>query len=418
MQIELYTPHAKQVEVHKTLNDDETFVICVNAGRQSGKTMMCENQALYWGLKNNKRIIYWVSPTAGQASKVYKKIINNIIDAPFLKSYKGSQGDTEIVFKNDSVIKFRSAAQGDSLRGETVDYMIVDEAAFIKEEIFSEILLPMLNVNGIGFQKKCLIVSTPKGKNWFFKMFNKGRDKLNKDIKSYKYTSYDSPYTSLKTIEIAKNNMPSVLFRQEYLAEFIDDTSIFENIEELATIEMLKEPQKDDEYYIGVDVALKNDYNVITIFNQKDEMVCYDRVNNITAPQLKERMVQIFNKWKPKKIYIEANNQGLPIIQDLKEIYKIKNIKEFQTTSTSKQLIINNLINAFASKKIKIINDETIKSEFEMFTMFINSNGAVKFSAPSGYNDDIVMATAIAWECLQKNKGGNVEFGFEVLDFY
>jgi len=251
MQIELYTPHSKQVEVHKTLNDDETFIVVVNAGRQSGKTMMCENQALYWSLKNNKRIIYWVSPTAGQASKVYKKIINNIIDAPFLKSYKGSQGDTEIVFKNDSVLKFRSAAQGDSLRGETVDYMIVDEAAFIKEEIFSEILLPMLNVNGIGFQKKCLITSTPKGKNWFFKMFNKGRDNLNKDIKSYKYTSYDSPYTSQKTIQIAKNNMPSVLFRQEYLAEFIDDTSIFENIEELATIQMLKEPQKDDEYYIG-----------------------------------------------------------------------------------------------------------------------------------------------------------------------
>jgi len=169
---------------------------------------------------------------------------------------------------------------------------------------------------------------------------------------------------------------------------------------------------------IILDIALKNDYNVVTIFNQKDELVCYDRVNNITAPQLKDRMVGIFKKWNPKKIYIEANNQGLPIIQDLREIHKVKNIKEFQTTSSSKQLIINNLINAFASKKIKIINDETVKSEFEMFTMFINSNGTVKFSAPSGYNDDIVMSAAIGWECLQKNKGGNVEFGFEVLDFY
>ena len=107
--------------------------------------------------------MYWVSPTQGQSSKVYKQILDLVIEAPVVKSYKGSMGDMEILFHNGSIIKFRSAAQEDSLRGEPIDYLIIDEGAFQKESVFQEILLPMLNVRG----KKCLVVSTPKGKNWF-----------------------------------------------------------------------------------------------------------------------------------------------------------------------------------------------------------------------------------------------------------
>jgi phage FluMu gp28-like protein len=405
--IQLYAPHTNQLPVHDACNDKTTFFITTNAGRQSGKTALSQQQALYWGLDKPKQLVYWVSPTAGQAQKVYKQMLELVIDTPLIKSNKGSQGDCEIIFTNDSIIKFRSAQQENSLRGETVDYLILDEAAFIKQSVFQEILLPMLNVRG----KKCLIISTPKGKNWFYTQYNRGLVG-DERYKSFKFTSMDNPYASKEIIEIARQNLPDVLFRQEYLGEFIDSTSIFENINELATYSTIDKPVLGDTYYIGVDIALKDDYTVMSIINQKDEVVAYKRWNHITAPQLKQNIIDTINVWKPKKIYIEENNQGLPIIDDLKITHRVSNIQGFKTTSSSKPTIINNLINAFASKKIRIPNDDIFKAEFEMFTMTMSENGTAKFSAPQGFHDDIVMATAIAWECAQKFKYSGTDFSF------
>ena len=397
MQIKLYTPHEFQKPIHEACNDTETFFIVACAGRQTGKTTASEQQALLWTLDKKNMIVYWVSPTSSQSHKVYKHILELVVESPFVKSYKGSQGDTEIVFKNNSVIKFRSGAQENSLRGESIDYLILDEAAFIKETTYQEVLLPMLNVRG----KKALFISTPKGKNWFYHIYNKGRSG-DSDYKQFKFTSADNPYANKKIIEAARESMPDVLFRQEYLGDFVDDSAIIENIEELAILNQIEEPIKGEKYYIGVDIALKDDYNVVTIIDSKGDMIHMDRINHISAPVLKERLVAIFNKWKPSNIFIEENNQGLPIIQDLKQLHNIRNITGFMTTKTSKGEIINNLINAFASKKIKVLNEEVIKMELEMFTMKISSTGHVSFSAPSGFHDDIVMSLAIAYECYNK----------------
>ena len=395
--IKLYKPHKEQRPVHEACNDKDTFFITVNAGRQSGKTALSQQQALYWALNKGNMLIYWVSPTASQATKVYKQLLTIIVETPVVKSYKGSMGDTEILFQNGSIIKFRSAAQEDSLRGETIDYLILDEAAFIKESVFQEILLPMLNVRG----KKVLSVSTPKGKNWFYYQYQRGYSG-EETHKSFKFVSADNPYSNKAIIQIARDNLPDVLFRQEYLGEFVDSAAIFENVNELACLSLLGGPVSGQQYWVGVDIALKDDYTVVNVINQDGDVVYYERYNQISAPKLKENLIKCFNFWKPKKILIEENNQGLPIIQDLKEIHKIKNIVGFKTTSKSKPELINELVNAFASKKIKVPNDEVYKGELETFTMTLSPTGSVKFAAASGFHDDIPMSLAIAWRCYNK----------------
>ena len=365
-------------------------------------------QAIKWALGDpeKKPIVFWVSPVQSQAMKVYKQILEMVVDTPFIKSYKGSMGDAEIVFANNAVIKFRSGAMEDSLRGETIDYLIIDEAAFIKQSIIQEILLPMLNVRG----KKCLMVSTPKGKNFFFNQYTNGMVGTDQ-YQSFKFTSLDSPYASKTIIDIARKNLPDVLFRQEYLGEFVDDSAIFENVQELGTMRMKGFPTVGDVHYIGIDIALKDDYSVFTVLNQNGEVVHYERYNNITSPQLKIKIKECIDKWKPVATLIEENNQGLPIIQDLID-EGVRSIRGFSTTSSSKPKIINNLISAFATKKITVPNDEVYKSELEIFTMTVSPTGSVKFAAPNGFHDDIPMSLAIAWECMNTNKhNGSYYFG-------
>lgn len=408
MEIKLYTPHTHQKRVHAACNDETTFFITVNAGRQSGKTELSQQQALYWCLQDpeKKHTVYWVSPTAAQATKVYKAILERVIDTPFLRSYKGSMGDAEIVFSNGSIIKFRSAAQEDSLRGETIDYLVIDEGAFVKQSVFQEILLPMLNVRG----KKCLIISTPKGKNFFFHQYMKGMQG-NKIYKSFKFTSMDNPYSSPAIIEIAKENLPAVLFAQEYLGEFVDSAAIFENVLELATVKMSGKPVKGATYYAGIDIALKDDYSVFNVLNQDGEVVHYERYNHISAPDLKQKIKDCLSIWTPTMTYIEQNNQGLPILQDLQND-GVKCLQGFNTTSKSKPEIIHDLIAAFSSKSIRVPDDEVYKSELEIFTMTVSPTGSVKFAAPDGFHDDIPMSLAIAWRCMNENKNsGRYYFG-------
>ena len=403
--VKLYKPYGKQREIHSVLNDKTTTFIVVKAGRQAGKSLLAMNQGLFWALSNANRIVYWVSPTSAQAVKIYKQILKPLLHTNLIKSNKGGQGDAEIIFSNGSIIKFRSALQEDSLRGESVDYLIVDEAAFVKEEVFQEVLLPMLNVRG----KKCLFISTPKGKNFFYYQFLKGNTG-NPSYKSFEFISSDNPHSNPEIIQMAKESLPDVLFRQEYLAHFVDNSAVFENIDTLAVEVPITQPNPNDKYYAGIDIGMKNDYTVLTIMNKDYRMVYQDRFTNVTAPELKTRLKETLNKFKPSMTFLELNNQGGPIYDDLKAD-NVPNLKGFNTTGPSKDKIINNLINLFASKKITVLNDKNLKTELEAFTMTITNTGKAKFAGANGFHDDTVMSLAIAVECLNTNiYKGNIVF--------
>jgi len=409
MNVQLYTPYHKQVQVHKGCADESHLIDVVNASRQTGKTMLAQNQAIRWALEKKDVTIMWVSPTSSQTTKVYKNIIKTIGDAPFILSYKQTQGDTEIRFTNGSIIKFRSAAAEDNLRGETVNYMILDEAAFIKEATFLEILLPMLNVAG----RKLLIISTPKGRsNWFHKYYYKGVSGV-KGFKAYHFNCYTNPFANPSIIEIAKANMPDLMFRQEYLAEFVEGGSIIPNIEELCVSEMLMLPKKGERYYAGLDLALRNDYTVFTVVDSEANLVFYDRFNRVSAPELKERIVKNIKLWNPENTMIELNNMGGVIFDDLKELYGLKKLQGFTTSNKSKNEIINKLLNQFSNKNIKLPDDETLKAELEVFEMNISPNGTIRFAAAQGFHDDIVMSLAIAQE--SRRNGSRHRFGLKMV---
>ena len=298
MLIELLRPHEKQAEIVNACLDEDIFFIVAIIGRQFGKTTIAENLAIYWSLNEPNSVIYWVSPTDSQAQKVYKEIMNSIIESGCIQSKKMPRGDTEIVFTNGSKILFRSAASEDSLRGQSVNYMILDEAAFIKRDTVETILLPMLNVKG----KKCLFISTPKGKNYLYEYFLNGQ-KLPK-WKSMRYSTYDSPFANEDLINMFKETLAPKLFQQEVEAEFVDSSSIFNNINDVMCLDTIDGPQPDERYFAGIDIGFINDASVMCIINKDGNLVKYYRWTNIEAPELMNEITEINKKWKFQKIII------------------------------------------------------------------------------------------------------------------
>lgn len=402
MLIELFDPHKHQKSIIDGCLDENNFFITAVISRQFGKSALGYNLAMYWALSDPGSITMWVSPVDSQAVKVYKEIIDCLYESGCIKSKKQPKGDTEIIFKNNSKILFRSAASEDSLRGGSVDYMILDEAAFMKKSTVETIILPMLNVRG----KKCVVLTTPKGKNWIYDWYVRGLTE--KKWKSYRFTCYDSPLINKDIIQSLKLSMNEAAFKQEMLAEFVDQSSLFSNIEDALVLPELNEPKPFTKYYAGIDIGLINDATVISIVDNEYNLVKYYRFTEIESPELIQKIIEVNNIWKFKKIYIEENNQGLVLLQELKR--KLNNIGGFQTTSKSKPEIINKLVHLFNMKEIKIVKDEYLKTELEGFIFKQSDTGVMKFMADAGYHDDCVMSMAIAIRCMEENRGGNYRF--------
>ncbi len=400
-----YTPHKHQQEVHIACSPKSpNFWTVVCAGRQSGKSTLAKYQTLNWAIKNEKALIWYVTPSESQSKVVWRSLVSIMEPLGLIKNKIQSKGNINIELHNGARIEFKSAASEDTLRGSSVNFLILDEAAFIKQETIEEIILPSLSVAG----KKILIISTPKGKNFFYELWERGR-KETTGYKSFKFNSYDNPESNKALIETFKLSLPEGIFSQEFLAEWVDSNSVFNNIYELAILNQQLAPIYGESYYIGVDIALLNDWYVLTVINSKGEMVYIDRARGLEAPELIKRIEKAYSTFRPRELVIEENNQGLPIIQHIKKT--IPNVKGFVTTSDSKADIINQLIAAFSSRDIRVLNNEELKAELNSFVFDYTKTGKIKFHASSGH-DDMVMSLAIAWDSYLKNKlqGGYVVY--------
>lgn len=411
-QFDLITPHPKQAEIIKSCLSPNYFFIVAIIGRQFGKTLVAENLALYWALSKKDVIVYWISPTDSQIQKVYTEIYDSIAHTKCVKSKKATKGDTEINFDNGSKIVFKSAASEDNLRGGSVNYMIIDEAAFIKRETIETILMPMLAVKG----KKCLFISTPKGKNYLYDYFLKG-ESGEKDWCSLRFSTYDSPFSNKHIIDLAKKSLPPKLFSQEYEAHFVDASSVFNNINEVMCLEPQLKPLPREKYFAGIDVGLISDATVLTIFDKVGNMVRYYRWQNIETPVLIKKILELNKMWGFHRIMIENNNQGLPIYQALK--VEISNIDSINTNSKTKPEMINNLIHIFNMMEFKCCKDDYLRIELEGFIFKQTDSGVIRFMADSGFHDDCVMSMAIGrycWEFYMKKHSAQYLQGKEEKD--
>lgn len=398
-EIILPTPYPAQIPVIRTCLDTTTKYIIVSGGRQIGKSTICAITAIYWAQQEANQHIMCVSKTDSQASQLQERIIgilNPVFDI-MIKRNKIQAGSAEILFNNGSKILFRSSGSIDGLRGYSNTHLILDECAFFSEDIFKKILAPSMSVRGKN--GKILFSSTPCGKNYFFNLFLKGQENLQSLYRSFKITFNDNPYADHKLIEEERLSSHPDIFNQEYLGEFIDSSSVFHNVDELATLKSIQGPIEGHTYYGGVDIGMLNDFTVISIVNQLGQMVYYDRFTGVESPELIQRLLNTIRKFKPVNTLIETNNQGLPIYQQLIRLQS--GLNPFSTNATTKPELIQHLISAFSSKSIQILDDEQVKLELQAYTFNQSKTGHIKFNASSGFHDDICISLALAWRAYR-----------------
>jgi phage FluMu gp28-like protein len=307
---------------------------------------------------------------------------------------KIKQGDYTVEYPYGGEVRVRSADNPDSLRGEGLDLAVLDECAFMREETWNEVLRPAL-ADRLG---RAVFISTPKGRSWFWRLYQKGVEGVD-GWQSWQLPTADNPYIDKNEIQEAKEQLPEIIFRQEFLAEFIEsDGGVFRRVQEAAVLQP-SEPQPGRQYVAGVDVASSVDFTVVSVLDaESKEMVYLDRFNRVDYPVLIDRLESVYRRYKLTSMVVEANSIGRPVIDEL--VTRGLNIVPFTTTSATKQAIIQGLQNAFENGAIRVLDDAVLVGELLSYEAKRNASGSFSYSAPSGMHDDTVMSLAFAWNAV------------------
>lgn len=202
--------HSNQAKVYL----DKSRFIVLAAGRRFGKTMLALTVIITEALRIRGR--YWyIAPTYRQAEMIAWKQLLEMIPPKLIR--RKNDVKLEIDLFNGSEICLKGSDNEDTLKGVGLRKVVLDEYAFMKPNVWQEIVRPMLT----DVQGTALFIGTPKGKNHFYELFNLGLRKED-DFSSYQFKTVDNPFIKPKEIESARKHMNERFFKQEYEASFED----------------------------------------------------------------------------------------------------------------------------------------------------------------------------------------------------
>lgn len=361
----------------------------VACGRRWGKTELGKHlivQAVLAG-----KVAWWLAPTYKMSAQVWRDLkahLRGITPKPLIH-----ESDRRIELANGGLLEIRSTYTPDTLRGAGLDYVVLDESAFMGERVWGEIVRPMLMTT----HGQALFISSPNGRNWFWRLFLLGQDPSQTDWGAFHFTSQDNPLIPLEEFEAIQRVTPERIWREEYLAEFLaDDGQVFRQVFTHATASLQPSFDPTHRYVAGVDWGRKNDYTVIVVLDATThQMVAMDRFNEIGWEFQRHRLKTLCEAWHVQAVWAEENSIGSVNIEALQR--EGVPVTPFVTTAKSKPALIEGLSLAIERGDCTLQPLEVLLNELTAYTVTRLSTGTYRYSAPPDLHDDCVIALALAW---------------------
>jgi hypothetical protein len=388
IELELPAHHEAQRQI---VRESKRFNV-VACGRRFGKTLLGTELDLAPALEGYP--VAWFSPTYKMLSPVWREIKE--LFRPVTKSVNVQEHRIDLITGGEFVMWSLEAPE--AIRGRPYKRVVVDEAAMVPhfQDTWQAIIRPTLS----DYVGDAYWLSTPKGMNFFKQGFDYGQDPLMPDWASWRFPTSANPYIDAAEIESAREELPELTFKQEYLAEFLQsEGAVFRNIEPNLTAQS-SDPavHKGHRIVQGVDWAQKHDFTVICTFCATCHVeLALDRFNQIQWAIQRDRLVTAYKFWGVSRTLAEENSIGSPNIEALQK-EKI-NVSPFTTTASSKPPLIQSLALCFERNEAKWLPDPVAKAELVAYESKVSSvTGRPSYGAPEGMHDDTVIARALAWD--------------------
>lgn len=237
----------------EVFNDTTRFKV-IAAGRRTGKSRLAAWMLIIRGLQADRGHVFYVAPTQGQARDIMWQVLMELGHSVIASSHVNN---LQIKLVNGATIALKGADRPETMRGVSLRFLVMDEYADMKPEVWEQILRPAL-----ADQKgDALFIGTPMGRNHFYELYTYACVSEDESFKGYHFTSYDNPLLDEEEINAAKQSMSAFSFRQEFMASFeAQDSELFKE----KYVKFSEEEPDTGEYYIAVDLAGFADVNKVT----------------------------------------------------------------------------------------------------------------------------------------------------------
>ncbi len=363
-------------------------------GRRWGKTVLGGCITLNVLRQGGKAA--WVVPTYKNGRSLWRWASNVCSPLAQAKYFSISQSERVITSFNGGFFAMYSADNIDAIRSENFNLVVGDEAARIDGDGWNDAVRPTL-ADCDGDE---ILISTPKGLNWFYSEWQRGKDERENYMAWTAPTNANPMPTIRKAFDLARTRLPERTFAQEWEARFIDGGGVFRRVREASTLQV-REPAQGRQYVIGVDWGRSNDATVFCVMDAASkEQVYLDRMLDTDYASQRNRLITLAHRYNDAQIIAETNSMGQANIEALQNagVY----VTGFTTTNATKTGAIQLLELAFERGDIRLLDDENQINELMAYQSEKLPSGLIRYGSPDGLHDDTVMALAIAWQGIAK----------------
>lgn len=289
----------------------------LNCGRRFGKTVLAVEEMVGVAIAKKDRRVAYFAPTRDDAREITWSMLTKKVE-------------NITTYKNESLLQIKIMTQdgGESLialygwesvqergkgRGLANDFIVCDEVSTYRNfwTGWNEVLSPTL----IDRQGSAMFISTPKGFNHFYDLYN--MELKNKDFKSFHFTSYDNPHLPIEEIEREKSTKPPDTFAQEYMADFKKTQGLvykeFDREKHLYDEEF---PNNKFLYVAGVDFGYRNPAAVLSAYWTGERLLIHDEWYKRERTDI--QIAEYVAASKFREVYPDPENQGA--IEELRRL--------------------------------------------------------------------------------------------------
>lgn len=382
-------------------------------GRRWGKSVATGVDICLYALENAGHIQIVTAPTYDQTQIIMQEVVTRLLAVPGMSRSMNVRYSpyVEITFHDGvhiwnptQIIARTCGTTGKGLRGKKAHRVVCDEAAFIKDEVVDRVITPLL----ADYDGQLVLISTPDGRNHFYRAFEKGQDPNEAHYKSFRFASSTNPYLPRGYLRREREARPERAFKVEYEALFLSgEGTVFRGVTEAMSAGWQERAIPGHQYLMAADWGRTNDYTVLMVLDLTTREVCHiDRFSQIGYEIQKTRFRALVEKFAPVSIIAEYNSMGGP----LAEQFQAEGLPVFPfiMTNATKATIVDDLTLALEMQSLRLPGEKmpharALSEELMAYEAKRTPTGMITYGAPDGMHDDTVVACCfLAWAMAQE----------------
>ncbi len=388
-----------------SLLEDRSKRIVACMGRQTGKTTTIAMKALFFTEENPNVTVLITSPSLRQSMIMFDRITSFVYLTAFLRNKVVRATRTVIQFENGSRIIALPCSEN-LLRGYTAHMCIMDEAAFMPEEVITQIIFPMLSTTD-GY---AVFLSTPWGKDHiFYRAF------MNPAYSVHRVKSDECPLIKSEFLEEMRANMTREAYLMEYEAEFVEALNSFfpqdlirqaidPNLEFYASLET---DVPEGEYYAGCDFGKLQDHSALTILKREGESIrfvyLYEFPLETAYTEVIGHLARANQKFKLIDVQVDQTGVGESVLEELKN--QGVPAEGLTFTVKTKENLLTCLKIAMENGRLRMPYDRRLCQQINEQQYAYSKSGHLQFTHPESSHDDMLWSLALGvWAATMKRE--------------